>query len=174
MCRGQNVSGGRAAARWKPVEQWWRHHHNDGSYLVRDRSKGQGQLPGRVPATWRSYTYCLTPTSTVEVSLCFPSTTALRSVCPESQDWTSFHTWDTQRQTNRRTARQTGERAKDYQAVEEFKGLPPTWTFCLLFDITEKNIDRGWIAHREINMWRHYSAGRHVICPILSSQTKTL
>lgn len=34
----------------------------------------------------------LTHTSTVGRSLCSPLTAALRPVCPESQDWTSYHT----------------------------------------------------------------------------------
>lgn len=41
----------------------------------------------------------------------------------------------------RHTARQAGKRMNDYQAAEEFKALtppPPTWTFCLSCDITQK------------------------------------
>lgn len=57
-------------------------------------------LSGEGRAMCGSYAHCLTHTSTVEASLCFPSTAALRPVCPESRDWTSFHTWGTQRQTD--------------------------------------------------------------------------
>lgn len=38
-------------------------------------------------------------TLTVGARLCFPSTAALRPACPECQDWTSFHTWDKDRDT---------------------------------------------------------------------------
>lgn len=127
-----------AGQQWGGSQCWWQHHHTDGSYLVRDKGKGHGQLPVRGTATWSSHTRCLTHTSTVEASLCFPSTAALRPACPESQDWTSFHTWDTQRQTDKQ--------AKGWQIIKlrrNLKGLPPTWTFCLSSDITEKKTDRG-------------------------------
>lgn len=115
-----------AGQQWGGSQRWWQHHHSDGSYLVRDKGKGHGQLPVRGTPTWSSYTRCLTHTSTVEASLCFPSTAALRPACPESQDWTSFHTWDTQRQ------RQTGKGVTDYQAEEEVKGLTPNLDLLLI------------------------------------------
>lgn len=39
VCSDGCVEVRMSAVRWS--QHWWQHHHNDGSYLVRERSKGQ-------------------------------------------------------------------------------------------------------------------------------------
>lgn len=100
---------------WGGSQHWWQHHHNEGSYLLRERGERSRPQQRHGHLTLR---FTDAQTSTVEGCLCFPSAAALRPACPESQDWTSFHTWDTKRQTHRLSSKR-----------EKLKGWATTWTW---------------------------------------------
>lgn len=144
----------RMAAVWWS-QRWWHDHHNDGSYLVREEQRSRSASCERYSNAELLHFKKHTHTLTVEACLCFPSTTALTPACPGSRDWTSCHTWDTNkvRQTHKQICQ-----AEMFDRLSPFRPLEcPTKT-----DQRDKKPWLNLTEKRPINI--------HIlICPIMNS-----